>query len=83
MEGGVWSLEEVGLLVYWVQIELSLRFWLVRAPSAQKEEAVPTSDRPHLLCPCQELMLPPFLIGHPKTIHWLIEEYIVVSEAIL
>lgn len=68
MEGGVRSLEEVGLLVYWVQIGLPLRFWLVRAPSAQKEEVVPTSDQPHFIHPCQELMLPPFLTGYPKTI---------------
>lgn len=68
VEGGVWSLEEVGLLVCWVQIGLSLQFWLVRAPSAQKEEVVPPSDWPHFLCPCQGPILPPFLIGHPQTI---------------
>lgn len=68
VEGGVGGLEDTRLLVCWVQIGLSLQSWLVGAPSAQEEEVVPTLDRPPLLRPCQELGLPPFLIGHPETI---------------
>lgn len=68
VEGGVQSLEETRLLACWVQTGLSLRSWLVGAPSAQEEEAAPTADWPPLLRPCQELGLPLFLIGHPETI---------------